>query len=337
MKIKPSQALSIIPKCFKAGLVPMIEGSPGTGKSTIMHQIAKTYNLKLIDLRLSQCDPTDLLGYPRIKNDRAGYAAMETFPIEGDPLPAGYNGWLLFLDEINSAKEAVQAAAYKLVLNRMVGQHKLHSNVAIAAAGNLETDNAIVEPMSTAMQSRMIWFELVIDAKEWTDWASSSLIDSRITSYINWKPKNISTFDPNHTDKTYACPRTWEFAHNILRISDIGEDDCLPMLAGTLSEGVAREFVGFCKIYGNLPKLEAIMSNPAGIAMPNEPSILYAITGALGDNATESNLSTLVKFILRMPMEFQVICLREIVNRNKQMIAHPTINEWTSSTGIEYF
>lgn len=62
-------------------------------------------------MRLAQCDPTDLLGFPTIVHDRAGYRPMETFPIEGDEVPAGYAGWLLFLDEFNSAPIAVQAAA----------------------------------------------------------------------------------------------------------------------------------------------------------------------------------------------------------------------------------
>ena len=41
-------------------LVPMMTGSPALGKSAIVAQIAKKYGLKMIDLRLSQCDPTDL-------------------------------------------------------------------------------------------------------------------------------------------------------------------------------------------------------------------------------------------------------------------------------------
>jgi MoxR-like ATPase len=43
-----------------AGLVPNITGSPGIGKSDIIRGIAKQFRLKVIDLRLSQCDPTDL-------------------------------------------------------------------------------------------------------------------------------------------------------------------------------------------------------------------------------------------------------------------------------------
>lgn len=111
IKVKPAQAKSMITKLLMAKLVPMLVGSPGTGKSAIVHQVAKEHGLKVIDLRLAQCDPTDLLGFPTISGDRAGYRAMDTFPIEGDTVPEGYNGWLLFLDELNSASMGVQAAA----------------------------------------------------------------------------------------------------------------------------------------------------------------------------------------------------------------------------------
>ena len=132
---------------------------------------------------------------------------MDTFPIEGDAIPKGYSGWLILFDELTSAVPALQAAAYKILLDRMVGLHKLHKNVALMAAGNLETDNAIVHPMSTALQSRLAHLELVVDAMEWVNWAASNQIDHRITSYINFKPGNLYTFSPDHTDNTYASPR----------------------------------------------------------------------------------------------------------------------------------
>lgn len=111
MEVKASQATSAITKAIMANLVPMLVGSPGIGKSSIVHSIAKEHGLEVIDMRLAQCDPTDLLGFPTITGERAGYRPMETFPIEGDALPAGRNGWLLFLDEFNSSPTGVQAAA----------------------------------------------------------------------------------------------------------------------------------------------------------------------------------------------------------------------------------
>lgn len=58
--IKPSNAKFFLTKTLNAGLVPFLHGSPGMGKSDIIKSIAEDFNLKLIDLRLSQCDPSDL-------------------------------------------------------------------------------------------------------------------------------------------------------------------------------------------------------------------------------------------------------------------------------------
>lgn len=262
---------------------------------------------------------------------------MDTFPIEGDPVPEGYNGWLLFLDEFNSAPPAVQAAAYRVVLDRSIGNYHLHKNVALVCAGNKETDNAIVQPMSTALQSRLVHMELVTDAKEWVEWAAKAGVDHRITSYINFKPSSLYTFTPDHTDKTYASPRTWEFAHRLLQVSDLEDRNFLPMLAGTLSEGVAREFLGFCKIHQNLPKLETILANPDTVSVPSEPSILFALTGSLSHHATEETLGRLMQYIKRMPIEFQVVCIRETVHRNRELLRHAALQEWITRNATEWF
>lgn len=337
MKVKISQAKGMVTKFIKAKLVPFIHGSPAIGKSAICHQIAKEYGLKVIDIRLAQCDPSDLNGFPKIDGHKATYVPMDTFPIEGDKVPEGYNGWLIFFDEMSSAKEAVQAASYKIILDRVVGQHHLHKNVVMVAAGNLDTDNAIVQPMSTALQSRMVHIELEVDVKEWVDWASSNDIDYRITSYLNFKPSNIYTFNPDHSDKTYASPRTWDFTNKILKESDIGEENTLAMLAGTLSEGVAREFVGFCKIFQDLPTIQQIMAAPKTLKIPSEPSILYALTGSIAHNVTKSNVTDLMEYVSRIPIEFQVVCLREMIRRNKEIMGTPAIQSWISKSASSLF
>ena len=337
MQVKPSQAKSIITKYIKAHLVPMLVGSPGCGKSQIIHSIAKEYNLKVIDLRLSQCDPCDLLGFPTVEGDKAGYKPMNTFPVEGDAIPEGYSGWLLFLDEFNGAPPSVQAAAYKLVLDRMVGIYNLHKNVAICCAGNLETDNAIVQPMSTALQSRMVHLELVVDAEEWVDHAAEQGWDHRLTSWINFKPGMLYTFKADHTDVTYACPRTYEFTNRILAVVDESSPDLLPMLAGTLSEGVAREMLLFFKIHKSIATIPQIRANPTGIPVPEEPSVLFALTGSISHHATEDNFEDLMKFVIRVPAEFQVVCLRETVRRNRALLTHASTKKWISTSAISLF
>lgn len=324
----------MIAKYIQAKIVPMLTGSPGMGKSAIVKDIAKTYGLKVIDLRLSQCDPVDLMGFPSIQGTRAGYLPMETFPLEGDPIPEGYNGWLLFLDEFNSASTAVQAAGYKLILDRMVGLHHLHKHVAIVCAGNLETDGAIVNPMSTAMQSRLAHLELMPNANEWLDWAYENNIHRFITSYIKFKPGNLYAFSPDHTDKTYACSRTWEFANRVLEVAGTDDKDLLPMLAGVLSEGVAREFIGFTKIDKELPKISQIVQAPNSTPVPDEPSVLFALTGSISHHADKTNLEPLIAYVKRLPKEFQVVTLRETVRRRKELLSFPAMQEWASSANL---
>ena len=336
MQVKIKKAIEMIAQYIKSRLVPMIEGPPGIGKSEIVKQVAKRYGLKVIDLRLSQCDPTDLLGFPNILGKKAGYVPMETFPIEDDPIPEGYNGWLIFLDEFSSAPPAVQAAAYKLVLDRMVGVHRLHRNVAIVCAGNRETDNAIVHPMSTALQSRLAHMELVVDALEWGEWAELNGIHHYITDYLKFKPGVIYTFQPDHTDKTYACPRTWEFASRLMHNNE-GDENLLELLSGVLSEGVAREFLTYCKVYESLPKREQLLNSPETIPVPKEPSILYALSGTVSHNASIDNFDKLAKFVVRLPMEFQVVTMRETVRRNKDMLAHPAIQKWLNDSAVKIF
>jgi hypothetical protein len=337
MQVTLSQAATMIAKYIRVGLVAMLHGSPGKGKSAIVHEVAKQYNLKVIDLRLSQCDPTDLMGFPNILGSRAGYVPMDTFPIEGDRLPDGYDGWLLFLDEANGAPLAVQAASYKLILDRMIGKYHLHKNVAIVCAGNLETDGAITEPMSTAMQSRLAHIELMDDVEGWLDWAATNGIDNRITSYIGFRPGNLYDFNPEHTDKTYACNRTWEFANRVLKVTADNDPDRLPMLAGVISEGKAREFLTYIKIYTSLPTIGAIVANPEAVHVSNEPSVLYAITGCIAHGGTEANIDQLSKYIKRLPEEFQVICLREMVRRTPALKTNKSILEWAKTISKELF
>jgi nucleoside diphosphate kinase len=339
MQVKINQATSMVTDYIKAGIVPMIHGSPGIGKSQIVHQIAEEYGLKLVDMRLSQCDPTDLAGFPQIDTARqkAGYLPMDTFPLEGEQPPAGYNGWLLFFDEANSAPKAVQAAAYKIILDRMIGQRALHKKCALVAAGNLETDGAIVEEMSTALQSRMSHIELVVDPDTWVEWAQKNNIHHMITSYIQFKPGQLYTFKPDHTDKTYACPRTWEFANRIMKVTTDDSPNRLPMLAGTLSEGVAREFRTFCKIYDDLPKPAQIIAAPDTLKVPTEPSILYALTGSISHNATTDNFGALMQYIKRLPVEFQVVTMRETIRRNKSMMSHAAVQKWVTESAANLF
>lgn len=328
----PRQIVPHIIRAIKATLVPIVRSSPGVGKSDIARQIARQYNLKMIDMRLAQLDPTDLNGLPRFTEDGfAIYAPFVDFPLEGsDPginpeTGEAYAGWMIFFDEITSAPKQIQAAAYKIILDRMIGQKKLDRRVVMMAAGNLETDNAVVHSMSTALQSRLIHLDLEVSDKDWINWAVNNGIDSRVIGFISFQPKMLYQFKPDSQDHTYPCPRTWEFTSRlIINHPTLGHED-LPVIAGAISPGPATQFIEFCRIYETLPKISAIIANPGGIFIPQEPGIKYAIATMLVEHFDQSNAKELTEFLARLPVESQVICLRLIAARNTAVLSHPDV------------
>lgn len=322
---------------IQAGLVPMVTSIPGCGKSDITKSIAKQFELELIDLRLSQCDPTDLLGFPTHNGSRMGYVPPEHFPLEGlDSLPLKKNGWLLFLDEFNSASLSTQAAAYRLVLDRQVGKYNLHKNVAIVCAGNRETDNAIVNRMSTAMQSRLVHLELDIDVTAWLAWAAENQLDYRVISYIESRPDHLSQFDPNHNDKTFANPRTWSFASKLIK-DKVTSPRMLNMLIGTISAGIAHEFNAHLSYCNDLPTIADITANPNTIAVPNDPSLLYATSHMVATYINEKNAEKLMDYIKRLPLEFGTTAIRSALKRNKELLKLPPIRSWSHEIAAEIF
>lgn len=324
-KITPKEMVPHVVRCINHGLVPFIQGSPGCGKSDMVKSIAKKNNLKVIDLRLSQCSPEDLQGYPMRVGNKAEYVPFNTFPIEGDTIPEGYAGYLLFLDEFNGAPKSVQLAAYRLVLDRQVGQHNLHEKVAIVCAGNLTTDKAVTVALSTAMQSRLIHFEMEPDKEDWVNWAIEHGIDSRIISFIQYQPAKLYAFNPNHTDKTFACPRTWEFASRLIKDQVITDTD-ITLLAGTISYGVACEFVKFAEIYQDLPRVEDIVNAPDTFKVPSDMAIKFAAVGHLVEHTTPDNIEKIATYIKRFGPEFEIIYFRMLVQKNPTFQKHTVVS-----------
>lgn len=335
MSITAKKLPSALIKILQAGKVPMIKASPGVGKSQIVKQVADQYNLKVIDVRLSQLDPTDINGFPSLVDGRSDYCPPKIFPIEGDQIPDGKEGWLLFLDEINSAPLSVQAAAYKLVLDRMIGDHNIHEAVAIVAAGNLSTDKAIVNRMGTAMQSRIVHLNMAVNHKDWLDWAYGAGIDRRVTSFIEFRPELLHKFDPNHKDDTFPCPRTWEFMSDIFKDTDVFDETDLEIAKGTIGEGPAIEFNGYMAIHESLPSIKAIVKDPMNTPISNEMGVKYALTGLIAHEVDEKNITQLAKFVERLPSEFQLLTWRAAVRINPDIMNTKYIGDWITKTARE--
>lgn len=321
----PRQTRKFIKECLYAGLVPFVQSSPGMGKSSIMRSVADELNLKLIDHRLSTSSPEDLSGLPRF--NEAGYAEFapfaNLFPIEGMPLPTGKQGWMVFLDEFNSASKAVSAASYKLILDKMTGQHNLHENVVLTAAGNLSTDRAITNPISTAMQSRVVHLEMEINHEEWLyDVALKEGYDSRVIAYLNQFPAKLMDFRPDHNEKTFCCPRTWEFTNRLIQNKTV-TDETAVLLAGTITSGVAVDFVQFTKVFHTMVTVNEIRQDPEHCRLPQDAGTKWAVISHMMEKITEENFGDLSTYADRFTLDFRILFYRSVLIRQPMLRQHP--------------
>lgn len=329
-RVTPRQLAQYIEDDFYAGLVPYVEGSPGIGKSSIFHQVANKLGLKMIDHRLSTSAPEDLSGLPMIDQATGTAKFMpfaELFPLDTDELPEGKQGWCLFLDEFNSAPKSVQAAAYKLVLDRKTGQRDLHPNVVIGGAGNLSTDRAITNPVSTAMQSRLSHYVLDINFNEWLeDVALKNNWDRRIIAYLSRYNAKLFDFRPEHNEKTFCCPRTWEFVNQLLQTREPSKKGIDPKrtaaYAGKITSGVAVDFIQFTRCFENLISIKEIVADPEKCRIPNDQAEQWANITHMVEMVDEGNFGDLATYAGRFSLDFRILFGRMLMIQKPKLRAH---------------
>ena len=314
-----SRELEILIKIQRPGFM---WGPPGIGKSNVMAQVTDKLKLELQDVRAVLLDPVDLRGLPAINGDKKAHWCTPDF------LPTKGKG-VLFLDELPAAPPLVQAACYQLVLDRKLGEYTLPKGWTVMAAGNRETDRAVTHRMPSPLKSRFVHLDFEVDLEDWVAWALKAGIMTEVIAFMRWRPELLHQFDPRKNDNAFPTPRTWEFVSDIMKAKP-DEDIEYDLVQGTVGEGAAAEFVGFLRIFRNLPDPDAVLMDPQNADVPGDPATMYALCGALARKASDQNIERLVKYSHRIPKEFSVMMVRDGKNHNPDIQQTRAFIEWGS-------
>ena len=246
--------------------------------------------------------------------------------METTPLPKGKEAFLLFLDEFNSASKQTAAAAYRIVLDRQIGNNNLHPNCYIVCAGNRTSDRAITNNLGTALQTRLIHLSLEVDYQDWMDTvAIPHKYDYRITSFLAQHPTLLNNFNPEHTVNTYAVPRSWEFCNRLIKGKQLSPIFS-PMLAGTIGTEVALQFIQYTKVYESLPTIQSIKDDPMTAIMPEDTASRWAVMSLILENINKENIGSLVKYSERFPTDLRIYFLRCLTKQNPALMATPEMS-----------
>ena len=301
-----------------------IWGPPGVGKSDIVGQVAKDMKLELKDVRLSLMDPTDLKGFPA--PGKIGTKAVMSW-LQPDFLPTKGKG-ILFLDELNAAPQAVQAAAYQLILNRKIGDYTLPEGWSIIAAGNRTTDRSVVHAQPAALANRFIHIDAEVDVEDWYDYACTIGVSDETRAYIRYRPKNLCVDKIDPGMRAFPTPRSWVFADQIMSDKNMPFEIQIDLLRGTIGNGVAEEYIGFLHDIKSLPNIDKILIAPDNVNVPTSPSVIYALISALETRTSATNFATVMRYVKRLSKEFEIVYVSSVVKSNDAITETKAFIEW---------
>lgn len=317
--MKPSELTQALEILVQAKQPTFIWGPPGGGKSDIVGQTADRLALTLQDIRAVLLDPVDLRGLPHLNSDgRAHWATPEFLPRDG----AG----VLFLDELNAAPPLTQAACYQLVLDRRLGEYTLPDGWTVIAAGNREEDASLTHRMPSALRNRFVHLELETNLDDWCRWAVEYDIEPPVLAFIRFRPDLLHDFQDRKA-RAFPTPRSWEFVSNITRHEPPPAIEHA-LVAGAVGAGAAVEYMAFLRLYRELPSIDAILLDPEGAPVPDQPATLYAVSAALARRATSNTIGRVVKYLNRLPVEYSVMSIRDAVARDEGLATTPEFLKW---------
>jgi len=276
------QARKAILKAFKVKRPVFLWGPPGIGKSEVVSEITEELGGFMIDLRMAQMEPTDIRGIPFFNKDIGKMDWAPPVDLPDEDLASQYPIVVLFLDEMNSAAPAVQAAGYQLILNRRVGKYKLPDNVVIVAAGNRDSDKGVTYRMPMPLANRFLHIEMRPDFASWQNWAVNKGIHKDVVGYLSFAKQDLYDFDSKSSSRAFATPRTWCFVSDLLNDEEDTDSDTLfNLVAGSVGEGLAVKFMAHRKVAGQMPEPSDILAGKVKELRVKEVSAMYSLTISL--------------------------------------------------------
>ncbi len=339
--MRPAHILSILDREFLAAssgshAPVMLWGPPGVGKSCLIADIAKTHGVPLIDIRLSQMEPTDLRGIPFRKDDAVEWSVPAILP---NARRHGARG-ILFLDEINAAPPTVSVAAYQLILDRRLGEYCVPEGWAIFAAGNRQGDRGVTYVMPAPLANRFTHYELEPHLDDWVAWAYDAGIDHRIVAFLRFRPDLLFDFDPAHNPIAFPSPRSWEFAHLALKKFHGMPEVLGDALQACVGKAAGIELKAFVDNMDRLPDIDAILRGDLS-DVPADIDLQYGVAAALVRRAREARDRTdanrvyghILSYARRLPQREMGIMLVTDMHRSvgRPLFDVPEFADWANS------
>ncbi len=329
------------------GILPsvMLWGAPGVGKSQGVRQIGDRIHSRtgrkvcVTDVRLLLFNPIDLRGIPTANEDKTLAVWLKPKIFDMDAGADVVN--ILFLDEISAAPPSVQAAAYQITLDRTVGEHRLPDNCIVIAAGNRTTDKSVTYKMPKALANRLLHIQVEGSFEAWKLWALQKGIHHKVLGFLSFRRDYLMKFNPASEELAFATPRSWEMVSNILTNVSDDVEKMYSLIGGLIGVGMALEFRTWCRVFKQLPGVEAIFDGKSP-ALPVGNDSLYALCAAMTAYARDHKddiprIANSISYIKKMTPDFAAMVMKDYMyleeNYRLKLMRIPEFSRWLNGNG----
>lgn len=272
--------LTVMRAAGRAGVAVLLWGEPGIGKSSLMEALAAEDGLPHETVLASLREPADFAGLPVIRDTGVDLVA----PGWAHRLAAAEEGYLI-LDELTTAAPAVQAAALRVVLERVVGELALPRGIRVIAAANPPEHAADGWDLAAPMANRFLHVEHTPSTDSWLDGmvtgfkvpTSGRVLDpsplgraaarAEVASFIRTRPDLLHVFPKDDAARGRAWPsnRTWTMTADVLALLDPTDTPATLMAAtGLVGEGAGSEFIAW-RGMNDLPDPADVLAAPDSV------------------------------------------------------------------------
>lgn len=331
--MKPTLLKTTLKALKKVNRTTCIEGAPGGGKTTIIHEVAKELDVHYIERHM----PTSMVedfGIPDVLGSVAeesgvksfNYVMPDWFPAKGSRYDDGRGGILCF-DDRNQAGADLQKVMANICQARNLHGIEIADDWMIVSTGNRATDRAGAQRVLSHLRNRETVLELETNLNDSTSWMAANGVKGEVISFLRFKSNLLHDFDPQRDAN--PTPRSWvEGVSDVLGVIP-GEAE-FEAFKGAVGEGAAAEFRAFVKIWRELPNVDNVLMHPDTHEIPTDPAVLYALSGSIAERAEEGNFSRVCTFFEReeMPAEFSVLAISLATRRNPKLAQTEALANW---------
>jgi energy-coupling factor transporter ATP-binding protein EcfA2 len=290
----------------------VIEGEPGTGKSTILKMLedihGPAYNYVYLDC------PTVGEGSLVMDVPDRDTKKLETYLSSRLKIDAG-KPVIIMLDEYLKVAKLLKVLFTRLLLEKVIGDTKLPEGSIIFATSNNSTDG-VNDTIEAHVGNRVGRIKMAKPThKEWNLWATENGISALTRSWVAINTRcmrsyleadqedNPFIFNPRRAGSvSFVSPRSLAKADNIIKAkSVIGEQVAKAALMGTLGQAAGESMGMFLQMEQDVIPIQTILKDPKNTRIPDDAGpLLMTLFNAADVLETQDEVSSFMGWVDRI-------------------------------------